>query len=486
MNTLESWLRSAEPEARALADDKRQYSYAELNAAVNERAVAMRSALPESSYLLLRAEKSAQFVVDLLAASVAGHVPVPVDPAAPDRTLAMIAERCGRSALWEADANSDGDGTGKGNSNGIAFVTESAVAPQPTTALVLFTSGTSGTPKGVPVSWQNLAHSVTTVAAYLDYPTHNSAAVVLPLHYSYALLTQVLAMFCVGGYARIFAKFRNPIKVARAMESEAIQSFCGVPSTFQAMVTIHRMQAIEMPAVRAVCSAGAAMDRSLMPDIQAMFPNARFFDNYGMTEATPRISFIASDDPKFAEPTCGKAIDGLEICVFDERSGAAVADGVEGIVAVRGPNVFSGYLNDPAATERAFNAQGFLLSGDYGYLEDGYLYIVGRADDVFNVGGEKIAPLEIERALAEHPAVIAAGVGRFDDPQRGLVAVAYLETAQSLQRRELLDFLAERLAPAKIPHRFVQVNGFPLTANGKLQRARLSPDDETYVIAEIS
>ena len=143
-------------------------------------------------------------------------------------------------------------------------------------------------------------------------------------------------------------------------------------------------------------------------------------------------------------------------------------DGQHGIVAVRGPNVFDGYLNDEAATARVFNKDGFLLSGDIGFMRDGYLYIVGRADDVFNIGGEKVAPLEIERALNEHPEIAAAAVGRLEDSQRGVVAVAYLELSGEVSRRQLLEFLGERLTPVKVPQRFIQVSGFPLTTKRKI------------------
>ncbi len=148
--------------------------------------------------------------------------------------------------------------------------------------------------------------------------------------------------------------------------------------------------------------------------------------------------------------------------------------------------MFDGYLNDPVGTNAAFTAEGFLLSEDYGHVRDQYIYLQGRVDDIFNVGGEKVSPLEIERALSEHPDIISSGVGKINDAQRGTQSVAYIETEGEVSRKGLITFLEERLPPAKIPLRYVKVCALPLTANGKLQRSRLSPDDETYVIGEIN
>ena len=480
MNIFESWLRGADPGARAITDDAGSLTYGRLLERSAMLAGAYRSRFGSGGYLLVPAEKSRAFVLAFLGASRSGNIPVPVDPEAPERVLAAIAERCGGAATLALPGDEGGD-------EGSDEVCEDAApaANLPDTALVLFTSGTSGQPKGVPISWQNLRHSVTTVSGYLHYQRFPSAAIVLPLHYSYALLTQLLAMLSVGGHARIFGSFRNPIKFARAVEAEELQTFCGVPSTYYALCAIHRMAPQSMPAIRILCSAGAAMDRTMMPEIREMFPNARFYDNYGMTEATPRISYIADDDPLFAQPTCGRAIDGLEVCVVDEETRQSLADGEHGIVAIRGPNVFSGYLNDPESTRRAFTQDGFLLSGDYGYIHDGYIYINGRADDVFNVGGEKVAPLEIERALAEHPAIITSAVSKVEDEKRGTLCVAYLQTNGSLRRKEIVEFLRQRLAPAKIPQRYLRVSDWPMTGNGKLQRSRLSPQDSEFVIGEL-
>jgi fatty-acyl-CoA synthase len=215
-----------------------------------------------------------------------------------------------------------------------------------------------------------------------------------------------------------------------------------------------------------------------------MFPNARFFNNYGMTEAAPRIAFIRDDDPRFGEPTCGRPMNGVEVRVIDPQTERDVAEREPGMLVLKGPNVTSGYLNDPEQTAQAFTGDGFLKSGDMAYLDRGYIFIVGRYDDVFSSGGEKVAPLEIERALNSCPGVEASAVRGFDDPQRGMVPVAFVKGGADLTRQQLVQHVSGYVSRAKIPLRFFRVTSFPTTANGKLQRKRLSPSD-AYVVDEL-
>jgi acyl-coenzyme A synthetase/AMP-(fatty) acid ligase len=292
-------------------------------------------------------------------------------------------------------------------------------------------------------------------------------------------------MFLVGGTVRVFENFRNPLRFAREVDHLALRTFCGVPSTFHTLATLNRLSPITMSTVRVVCSAGGAMDRSLLPTIKSVFPNATFFDNYGMTEAAPRITFIRDDDPHFSRGSCGRPIDGVELRILDERTLKPLPEGEIGVVALRGPNVFTGYLNDEAATREAFTSDGFLLSGDLGCLKEGYLYLHGRRDEVFNVGGEKIGPLEIERVLADHELIRSSAVASMTDAGRGLVPVAYLELNGPIDRKSLVAFLRSRLPPTKIPWRFFEVKGYPMTPNGKVIRRRLAPDDANFVVREV-
>jgi acyl-coenzyme A synthetase/AMP-(fatty) acid ligase len=136
-------------------------------------------------------------------------------------------------------------------------------------------------------------------------------------------------------------------------------------------------------------------------------------------------------------------------------------------------------------TRQAFTRDGYLISGDIAYQDKGYLFIRGRHDDMFNVGGEKVAPLEVERVLQDFPAIETAAVIGFPDTARGMVPVAFLKLQQPVVIKALLQHLHQALPQIKIPQRFFEVRDFPMTANGKLRRRLLAPDDSTYVIREI-
>jgi acyl-CoA synthetase (AMP-forming)/AMP-acid ligase II len=292
-------------------------------------------------------------------------------------------------------------------------------------------------------------------------------------------------MLLSGGRLRFVPDFRNPLQTAKLITSEGLETFCGVPSTFYALGILHPMAPFAMPTIRVVCSAGAAMDQSRLDVIRKIFPNARIFNNYGMTEAAPRISYVRDDDARFLEGTCGRPMRGVEVRVVDPVTHQPLPEKQTGMIVVRGPNITAGYLNDEEQTQKAFTADGFLISGDLGYLDQGYLYIRGRQDDVFNVGGEKVSPIEIERALLELEPVEACAVAGFRDERRGMVPIAFVKLRRPTARRELTTALKGKLTTAKIPPRFFEVRSFPMTANAKLQRRALSLEDHERIVREI-
>ena len=460
--------------ARAAVDDgTERLTHGELRRQGRQLATTLVDRFGSGQMLLVPAASSTAFVRTLLAIMWSGNVPVPVDPSLPPAGLEYIREKSRSPAVVAPMGPPEAD----------AGETDRPCPCQ--SALVIFTSGTSGFPKGVMMSDGNLIHACRTIAGYLDYHAHPSAAVALPLFYSYALISQVLCQLSVGGRVRLFAELRNPLKFAAAVEADRLETFCGVPTTYHALCTFHGLRPLSMPDVRVLCSAGAAMDESLLATIREVFPNARFFNNYGMTEASPRIAFIRDDDPRFGEPTCGRPMAGVEVRVVDPATEQDVPEREHGMLVVRGPNVTSGYLNDPEQTAQAFTQDGFLKSGDMAFLDRGYIFIVGRYDDVFNAGGEKIAPLEIERALNSCPGVEASAVAGIQDPQRGMTPMAFVKAREDVTRQAMVSHLATRLPRSKIPLRFFSVSEFPTTANGKLQRRRLSPDDASYVLGEL-
>jgi malonyl-CoA/methylmalonyl-CoA synthetase len=473
--TLIESIEAAAGSAPALADEERELDYHELRSEVRRVATAIREEYGVGQHLLLRVPMRVESVLTLLGISYSGNVPVPIDPMAPADVVEYMRSKCGSPAPLEPMAPT-------------AYLhrdeMEPAIAAH--SAAVLFTSGTSGFPKGVVISQTNLTSACEAISEYLAYDEHRSAAVVLPLHYSYALLSQVCCLLSVGGFVRLFENFRNPFKFAKVAEEKALRTFCGVPSTYVGLVMAHRMKKLYVPSVRILCSAGDAMDRERYAEVKEIFPNATFFNNYGMTEASPRIAWISDRNPRFHESTCGRPMRGVEVEVINPETHAPVPEGDFGVLALRGPNVTSGYIGDPERTAEAFTEDGYLISGDIAALEDGYITLRGRADDLFNVAGEKVAPVEVERVLDTCPGIAESAVIGVADETYGAVPIAFAKLDGELSWGDVQQFLKGRLPQIKWPRRLYEVHSLPRTPNGKLQRRDLSADATDIVVREVA
>ncbi len=458
----------------AVIDDQVMITYGALRDTAMRVSAGIVDRCGSKQYVIVRAAPTARFVTTLMAVMYSGNTPIPVAGDLPPDDLEFI-RRKSHAALTvdQMDVQSLKSETGR----------DARDASLP--ALVMFTSGTTGYPKGVVLSHGNILHSCEAISNYLQYTSHPSAAVVLPLHYSYALLSQVFCQLYQHGRVRLFPHLRNPLKVAREIEARKLETFCGVPSTFHALAEFHRLKPLSMRSVKILCSAGAAMNRARFAEVKEIFPEALFFNNYGMTEAAPRISYVCEADPRFDEPTCGRPMDGVEVKVVHPDTHEGLPDGEFGVLAVKGPNITSGYLNDGELTRESFTRDGYLLSGDNAYLDKGYIFLNGRRDDIFNVSGEKVAPLEIERVLNEIPAVDMSAVTGVPDPQRGMQPIAFVKLNRPATRKEIVEHIQHKLVPIKLPRRYFEVADFPMTSNGKLRRRDLSLNECRHVIREI-
>ncbi|MFN2546361.1 MAG: class I adenylate-forming enzyme family protein [Myxococcales bacterium] len=339
-------------------------------------------------------------------------------------------------------------------------VHERSGAPlDPRVGLVLFTSGSSGPPKAVLLSREGILANVEAILSYLPVKTFPRTAIVLPLGYSYALVGQVLTTLKAGGTLLLLGDLHYPPLQLEAMARLDADGLSSV-STSLTLLARAAGEGGAKPRLGYVASAGGPLLPSTVAAVRAAFPGARLFNQYGLTEASPRVAAISDAEPEFERGSVGRALPGVNVSI--DR---------EGEIVVRGPSVMLGYLDDPAGTARVLSSDGALRTGDAGRIDaNGYLYVDGRNDGVVKCGGERVSVDDVAgeiKAWVADAAVIAVA-----DEILGARLVAFVEAGESALPR-LRKALREKLSPAKRPTRIVALDSLPRRPSGKIDLAAL-------------
>lgn len=337
-------------------------------------------------------------------------------------------------------------------------------------ALIGYTSGTTGRPKGAVLSHANLLASVRGLELAWRWTPDDVLVLALPLFHMHGLGVGVHGTLTAGAQVVLLPTF-DPDAVFDAILEHRATLFFGVPTMYSRLVASPR--AGELSALRLCVSGSAPMPAELHDAVQQV-SGQHVIERYGMTETVMLVS-NPHDEPRRAG-TVGFPLPGVEVRLDaldagdDERS-AAVDDGAAEIL-VRGPNVFSGYWERPDANAASFH-DGWFRTGDLGEWDGGYLCIVGRAKELIICGGFNVYPREVEEVIASHPDVVECAVGGEPDPEWGEVVVAYVVADRDFGDDELKDFVGERLAFYKRPRRTCRIAALPRNALGKVQRHQL-------------
>jgi len=340
------------------------------------------------------------------------------------------------------------------------------------TAVILYTSGTTGLPKGAELSHANLASNATTFRGMLGLRSGDIVLGALPLFHSFGqtcgLHTAIVAGACLILMPRFDAR-----TALELIERERVTVFEGVPTMYAALLNHPEHQEFGVSSLRLCVSGGAAMPLGILRDFEVAF-GCPILEGYGLTEASPVVSFNRPN--RVRKPgSIGLPIDGVEMCLVDDP-GREVAPGEVGEILVRGPNVMKGYWHQPDATAEAMAPGGWLRTGDLATRDgDGYYFIVDRKKDVIIRGGYNVYPKEIEEVLYEHPAVRECAVVGVPHPQLGeeVGAAVVLKRGSSVTPGELRDFVKERVAAYKYPRLVWFVPNLPQGAQGKILKRQI-------------
>ncbi len=338
---------------------------------------------------------------------------------------------------------------------------------------LMYTSGTTGRPKGVMLThanlaWKNLAHIVE-----FGFSAADLGLACGPLYHVGALDLTTTSLICAGGTVILHRAF-DAARVVDELERSRVTTVWLAPAMVNAIMALPDVERRDLSSVRVIINGGEKMPIPLIERIQRTFPSAWFADAYGLTETVSGDTFLDRDSIVSKLGSVGRPCLFTELDVWNAE-GRSVAAGERGEIVLRGPKVFKGYWRDPEATERAFEG-GWFHTGDIGVRdEDGYLFIVDRLKDMIVSGGENIAGSEVERVLYEHEAVLeAAVVGRPDD-RWGEVPVAFvvLRPGCSAGPEELVEHCRGQLARFKVPKAVTFLEALPRNPSGKVLKREL-------------
>lgn len=338
------------------------------------------------------------------------------------------------------------------------------------TAVVLYTSGTTGKPKGAMLTHKNLYSNARDVAEYLTIDANDRVVAALPMFHVFCLTVALNAPLVNGGTVLIVPKF-SPEEVFRVIKEHQATIFAGVPTMYNYLLQYPDEEAKDFSSIRFCVSGGASMPVALLEKFEQRF-NIRLSEGYGLSESSPVTCFNPLDRPRKAG-SIGRSITNVENKVVDEN-GEEVPVGQVGELIVRGPNVMKGYYKMPEETQATIK-DGWLYTGDMARMdEEEYFYIVDRKKELILVGGYNVYPREIEEVLYGHGKVSEVAVIGVPDENLGEAIIAYVVVNDDqVTREELVALCKEKLAKYKQPKEIEFLEELPKNTTGKILKRNL-------------
>jgi long-chain acyl-CoA synthetase len=346
-------------------------------------------------------------------------------------------------------------------------------------AALIYTSGSTGQPKGVMMTHESMVFATGSIAQYLRLDSEDKILDVLPLAFDYGLY-QLLMAIRIGGTLVLERSFAFPARTLERIDEEQVTVFPGVPTVFATLLGMKSRA--PHASVRRITNTAAALPPTFHDGLREVFPNADIFRMYGLTECK-RVSYLEPELVDEKPNSVGRPIPGTEAFVLDEE-GQRVAPGETGVLYVRGPHVMAGYWNLPEQTahmlkEGPVPGERILCTHDFFTVdEDGFLYFVGRTDDIIKTRGEKVSPLEVENALHSIPGISQAAVVGVPDEVLGEAIRAFVVLGEevTLTEQEIVRACRDRLENFMVPRDVVLLDELPQTDSGKVRKKSLVPE----------
>jgi long-chain acyl-CoA synthetase len=481
MNLADVFEKSAEANRSrfALAEDSGQSTFGELADEINRAAAVIRERVPGNTVGILLLN-SRQFVTNLFAVWKAGKTAVPLNYLLPPTDIGFIIRDSGMSALVSSQFFAPNLAALKPlfGDRGVILMADdpeflkgspaATAAASQQRALILYTSGTTGRPKGVILTHENLKHNVDSCQRAGEFDDRDSFLCLLPFFHTYAITGTILLPLFNGCKMVLVDRFAA-LKVLKLIEEHKVSVFLAIPSMYRVLAMTDGD--FDVRSVRFPISGGEPLPIAVAQAFEKRF-GVPIFEGYGQTEAAPVVTLNVPGANKLG--TIGRALPGVEVTIWDDQNRLLPPNQV-GELMVRGGNVMLGYHNLPEETSKTIT-NGWLHTGDLGRTDaDGYITITGRKKDLIISAGENIYPREIEELLVQHPKIKECAVIGVKDEVRGEVPKAFViaRDGESLEEKDVRSFCREHLANYKVPKYIDVVPDLPRSPTGKILKRAL-------------
>jgi len=477
------------PGKTALVCGSARLSYQELaTRAAAFAAELRRQGVARGERVVIFLHNSPETVIALFGTLMAGAVFSVVNPGTKADKLAYILNNCTAKALVTEPRLSAIASEARSQTPAVAatlltpFAFQDAAPPRHPgidldIAMIVYTSGSTGFPKGVTMTHANIVAAATSITTYLESTADDVVLSVLPLAFDYGLY-QALMCAKVGATLILEKSFTYPAVVLEKLRAERVTGFPLVPTLAAMLLQMKQIEPGMFPQLRYLTNTAAALPKAHILRLRQLFPGARLYSMYGVTECK-RCTYLPPEQLDVRADSVGIPIPGTEAYVVRE-DGERAAPGEVGELVIRGAHVMQGYWGDEAATARALHAGPYpwekvLHTGDLFRMdEEGYLYFVSRKDDIIKTRGEKVSPKEVENVLYELPGIREAAVIGVPDAVLGQAIKAIVAADDGLTERDVIRHCAARLEDFMVPASVEFRGQLPKSENGKIARRELA------------
>jgi long-chain acyl-CoA synthetase len=345
-------------------------------------------------------------------------------------------------------------------------------------AALIYTSGSTGFPKGVMMSHLSMVFTSWSLIEYLRLSEEDRILLLLPLAFDYGLY-QLLMSVTIGGSLIVEQSFIFQTSVYKQIELFKPTVFPGVPTIFAKMITTHKKIGISFDCINKVTNTAATLPIEFIPDLKKIFPNALIFKMYGLTECK-RVCYLEPELIDIKPGSVGKAIPGTEVFLLSQENNP-VLPGERGILYIRGPHIMMGYWNKEELSKEMLKrgnltGEKILCSNDWFEMdEDGFLYFLGRTDDIIKTRGEKVSPTEIENVIYKIDGIKEVAVIGISDEIEGEAIIAFITTHGNMvmDEKKIKKICISNLELFMVPKLYIFIDEMPKNSNGKIDKKEL-------------